>query len=373
MRIAVNTQLLLPGKLEGIGWFSYETLNRITAAHPEHEFVFIFDRPFDQQFIFSENIIPYYTYIPSRHPALWYTRFEHVLPGILKKFNADLFFSPDGWTSLRAKIRKVTVIHDLNFEQYPEDLPYWTRKYYKHYFPRFARASDRLITVSNFSKQDIVSRYHVDPDIIDVAYNGVSGFFHPLAESEIMQVRQELTNGENFFVYIGSLHPRKNIPRLFQAFDQFCEKCETPWCLVMVGEKMWKFPEMDKVLREMKFAHKVKFAGRLSGESANRVVASANALTYVSKFEGFGIPIIEAMCCDVPVITSNCTSMPEVAGDAALICDPFSVSSISDAMLQLAENQQLQQSLVEKGRGRRNEFSWDKTANAVWDSICKVL
>ena len=99
MRIAVNTRLLLKDKLEGIGWFTFETLKRITKNHPEHEFIFLFDRPYDKEFIFSENIIPVVIQPPARHPFLWYLFFEWSIPAALKKYKADIFISPDGWLS----------------------------------------------------------------------------------------------------------------------------------------------------------------------------------------------------------------------------------------------------------------------------------
>ena len=119
MKIAVNTRLLLKDKLEGIGWFSYETLKRITTQHPEHQFYFIFDRPFTDEFIFSYNIEPVVIGPPARHPVLWYYWFEFRLPGLLKKINPDIFLSPDGYLSLKSHFKSIAVIHDLNFIHYP--------------------------------------------------------------------------------------------------------------------------------------------------------------------------------------------------------------------------------------------------------------
>src|SRR6056297_1477961 len=154
MNIAVNTRLLIEGKLEGIGWFTLETLKRITNNHPEHQFIFIFDRPWNENYIFSENVTPVVVGPPTRHPFLWYVWFEYQIPRILKKYNADVFLSPDGYLSLSTKVPQLAVIHDINFVHRPKDLPWLKAKYYNHYFKKFARVARRIATVSYYSKED---------------------------------------------------------------------------------------------------------------------------------------------------------------------------------------------------------------------------
>ena len=183
MVIAVNTRLLLKDKLEGIGRFTCETLRIITKKHPEHQFVFIFDRKFSPEFIFSNNITPVVAFPQARHPILWYGFFEWGIPPVLKKHNADLFLSPDGWLSLRSKTRSMAVIHDLNFFHFPEFIPWHIMQYYSYYFPRFVQKADRIATVSEFTRSDIVSRFHYDPSKIDVVYNGANDIFKPIDET----------------------------------------------------------------------------------------------------------------------------------------------------------------------------------------------
>ena len=373
MKIAVNTRLLVKNKLEGIGWFTYETLKRITTQHPEHEFYFIFDRKYSNDFIFSDNITPIELFPQARHPVLYYLWFEHSMPHLLKKLKPDLFLSPDGYLSLKSKIKSLVVFHDLNFEHYPEDIPWLERKNYKHFFPKYAKKADRIATVSEYSKQDIVEQYKVLPDKIDVVYNGANESFIPVNESEKIETKQEFSKGASYFVYIGSLNPRKNLINLFKAFDKYKSENPSPVKLLIVGEKMWSTSEIKKTLNEMKFKDEVIFTGRLKVDKLHKVLASALALTYVSYFEGFGIPIVEAFRCDVPVITSNVTSMPEISGDAALLVDPFSIDSIAAAMKTIAENEELKNNLIEKGRQRRKEFTWQKSADNLWKAIEKTV
>jgi len=373
LKIAVNTRLLLKNSLEGIGWFTFETMKRITRSQPEHEFYFLFDRKYSNEFIFSDNITPVVIHPQARHPILFYTWFEHSIPNALKKIKPDLFISPDAYCSLRAKTKTLIVIHDINFEHYPEHLPWLIRKYYRFYTPRFAKRADRIVTVSNFSKNDIVSQYQVNPDKIDVVYNGVNEKYKPINDSEKIAVKTEFSEGRDFFIFIGALNPRKNLTNLFRAFDIFKRENETKHKLVVVGEKMYWPGDIKATFDKMDHKNDVLFTGRLGIDKLTKLVASAEALTFVSYFEGFGIPIVEAFKAGTPVITSNVSSMPEVAGDAAIITDPFNPDEIAKAMRAIITNTKLRSQLIEKGKLRAQLFSWDKTANDLWHSVLKTV
>lgn len=374
MKIAVNTRLLLKDKLEGIGWFTYETLSRIAKNHPEHEFIFIFDRPFHKEFIFSSNVHPVVAGPPARHPFLFLIWFEFVVPNILKKYKADIFLSPDGYLSLSTKTPSVNVIHDLNFEHYPKDLRFFSRNYYKLMFPVFARKSCRIVTVSNYSAKDIANQYKINKNKIDVAYNGANDIFTPSDSDEQEQSIQEFTSGKPYLLYVGALNPRKNIINMLKAFDHYKkERPEDDIKLLVVGEKMWWNKAMDKTFRQMEYNDEVIFSGRMSPRQLRRAYGAAEALLYVSYFEGFGIPIIEAYRCHVPVITSNVTSMPEIAGDGALLVNPFDYKDISGAINRLRQEFDLKEQLIKAGAERANTFSWDKTASLLWDSIQKAI
>jgi glycosyltransferase involved in cell wall biosynthesis len=372
MEIVVNTRLLLKNKLEGIGWFSFETLKRITVAHPEHHFIFLFDRDFDDEFLFSDNVTPLILSPQARHPFLFYWWFEFSVAGILNKLKPDLFISPDGYLSLNAKCKQLAVIHDLNFEHYPKDLAFLVRKYYKFFFPRFAKKATRIATVSEFSRQDIVNTYGINNNLIDVVYNGCNTSFVPVSNEVKKATKEKYSANNDYFLFVGALHPRKNISRLFEAFDKFRNETSSEVKLVIVGEKYYWTNEIKKTFLNLKNKKDVIFTGRLASDELKKVIASALALTYVPYFEGFGIPILEAMNCDTPVITSNITSMPEVAADAALLVDPFSVSSIADGMKRIHSDENFRNELIEKGRKRKLDFSWDKTADLLWKSVIKA-
>lgn len=372
MKIVVNTRLLIKNKLEGIGRFSFETLKRICVNHPEHQFFFVFDRPFDDEFIFSDNVIPLVTGPPARHPVLFYLWFEYSIPKILKKYQADIFLSPDGYLSLRSKTPQLGIMHDLNFEHYPKDLPPIITKYYRHFFPRFAKKSTRICTVSEFSKNDIVEKYDIDPGKIDVIFNGVGEYFSPNREfAETMKIK--ITGGCEYFIFFGALLPRKNLKNLFLAFNIFKKSTDTNHKLVIAGARKWWTREMEKTFSELEYKDDIIFTGRLPDKELSGLLCGATALTYVSLFEGFGLPILEAFSCQTPVITSNVTAMPEVAADAALLTDPHSPQSIAEAMIKLVSESGLKEELVLKGKVRLKNFSWDLTSDKLWDSIEKTV
>lgn len=373
MKILVNTRLLLKDRLDGIGWFTYESLKRIVVQHPEHQFYFVFDRPWHPTFIMGKNVEPIILSPPTRHPILFYIWFELRLPSLIKRIKPDLFVSTDGFISLRSSVKTLNVIHDLNFEHNPEDMPWPYRCYYRFFFKRFAHRSQRICTVSEFSKSDISKTYGINPDRIDVVYNGANERFVPVSTETITKTRLQFADGCPYFLFVGTLHPRKNLVNLFKAFDYFCQNTGNEVKLLIVGNRKWWTNEIEQTYNGMKYKQQVVFTGRLSTEKLHHVIGSAMAVTYVSLFEGFGIPILEAFYCDVPVITSNITSMPEIAGDAALLVDPLDYVQIGEAMLKLNANQNLRQALIEKGRIQRTKFNWQHTADLLWDSIHKTI
>ncbi len=334
-KIAVNTRFLIKNKLEGIGLFTAESLKIISRAHPEIEFWFLFDRPYDEEFIFAPNVKPVVLFPPARHPFLWYWWFEISVSSWLNKNKPDLFLSTDGYACLGTSVNQVVVMHDLAFEHFKDQVGGLTVMYYKYFIPRFAQKATRIATVSEFSKSDIVKQYGIAPGKIDVVYNGVKDVYRILDEEEKQQTRQRYTEGKDYFIYVGSIHPRKKCGQFVRAFEQFKNDTGSDMQLLLAGRKAWDFEEAENVYAGMNFKMDVKFLGHVPPEDLGALMGSAYALVYVSLFEGFGIPLIEAMGCGIPVITSNVTSMPEVSGNATLPADPYSVDSIAMAMTRI--------------------------------------
>ncbi len=369
MKIAVNTRLLLKGKLEGIGWFTYETLKRITSQHPEHEFYFIFDREYDKDFIFAPNVKPIVLAPPTRHPFLWILWFEYRIPKLLKKIGADIFLSTDGYISLRTNIPQVDVIHDINFVHNPKQLPWLTSWYYNKYFVKFAKKATHIGTVSEFSKNDICTTYGIDSEKVTVCYNGSNEQYKPISEDEKKVIRDKYSKGKKYFVFVGALSPRKNVDGLLRSFEIFKERYNIDFKLLIVGGTLHKTGEIEKVYSEMKHKTDVIFTGRLETDELCKVVAASESLVYIPHFEGFGIPLLEAMYAETAILSGNTTSLPEVVGDAALICSPSDYEKVAENMNHIATNEELRNSLIEKGRLQRQKFSWQLTSERLWNCI----
>ncbi len=373
MQIVVNTRLLLKGKLEGIGWFTYQTLKRITHAHPHVHFVFIFDRDFDEEFIFSENVTPLIVAPQARHPFLYYLFFQHSVKAVLNKLKPALFLSPDGFLSLNANCKQLPVIHDINFLHHPADSKWLTSKYYNYYFPKFARAATRIATVSEYSKNDIANNYNVPRSIIDVVYNGINEEFKALSAEEIIATRRKYSRGQAYYLHVGALHPRKNVTQLIHAFNIYKAKTGSKKKLLLAGPAFWGMDTINAAVQSSAYREDIVFTGRLEAAELALVMGAAAAFCMVSYYEGFGIPLIEAMAAGVPIICSTASCLPEIAGDAALFADPNSAESIANQMLALEADSQLAAELIKKGNERRLKFSWDQSATLLWQSIEKAI
>ena len=371
MKIAVNTRLLLKNKLEGIGWFTFEVLKRMVKSHPEVEFLFLFDRPFCKEFIFESNVKGIVVFPQARHPFLYHWWFEYSLPKVMKKENVDVFFSPEGFVSLRSKIPSINVIHDIIFEHQAKGVKPFDRRFFQKYFPKYGRKAQTIITVSKFSKDDIIKTYKLPKDKIVVVYNGVGDQYKKVSNETKNEIKRRYTNGNSFFLFVGSLQPRKNISGLMKAFDEYKNSVSSndTMKLLLVGNRHFWTSDMEKAYAEMKFKMDVIFAGRVNGDDLVDIYGATEALVYVPLIEGFGLPIVEGFKSEVPVITSNITSMPEVAGEAALLVDPYDYHDISKAMISIVSDIELRKKMILKGIEQAKLFSWDNSAKAIWSEI----
>lgn len=356
-----------------MGWFANQTLKHITQKHKDVHFVFLFDRPFDEEFIFSDNITPLVVGPQARHPFLYYAWFHVSVKNLLNKLQPDLFLSPDGFLSPDAKCKQLPVIHDINFLHHPKDSKWLTSKYYNRYFPRYARLASRIATVSEYSKKDISENYKIDANKIDVVYNGINEFFKPLDDAQKSLAKKKFSNGCEYFVYVGSINPRKNIYTLIKAFSEFKKEKQSKVKLVIAGSAAWGMGDLYEKIKGMGVEGEVLFTNRLNNEDMAQAVGGAMALTFIPYYEGFGIPLVEAMAAEIPIITSNVTSLPEIAGEAALLVNPREITEVKNAMLQIYSDEQLRHSLVEKGKTQRQKFSWERSGDLLWESIQKTI
>jgi glycosyltransferase involved in cell wall biosynthesis len=373
MRIAVNTRFLLADNMEGYGYFIAETFKHITKNHPEHQFIFLFDRPFDKRFLLSGNIIPVVTGPAARHPLLWKFWYDIKVTAALKKHKADVFVSPDGFCSLTTSVPQCVAVHDLSFLHFPSHIKKSHLLFYKRYTPKFLAKAKTIITVSDFSKEDIVKHYKTPEEKINVVYSAAKEIFKPVAEKVKEEVKNKYTEGKEYFIYIGAIHPRKNLLNILKAFSLFKKRQQSNFKLIIAGRLAWKNDTLAENLKTYKYKGDVIMTGYVAETELVNLLASAYCLVYPSLYEGFGVPPLEAMQCNVPVITSQSSSMQEICGDAALYADPQNYTDIADKMMQVYKDETLRNELIKKGRDMCKKYSWDKTAELLWQTIIKTV
>ena len=368
MKIAINTRFLLKNKIEGIGMFTQEIFKRVVQLMPEHEFYFLFDRAYDESFVFAKNVIPITISPPARHPVLWYIWFEHAIPKVLKKHHIDLFISPDGFGSLSTIVPQIVTIHDLGFEHYPEHTPFLVRHFYQYFTPKYCQKASKLIAVSNATKQDIISKYGVDENKISIVFNGFEDCRYIINNEQAQSlsiIDKRISDKTPYFIFIGAVHPRKNVLNLLKAFELFKQTFTLNYQLLIVGRNAWMNAELETYYQQMKYKNDVIWIENIERVDLLQLLQNAFALCYPSWFEGFGIPIIEAMSLGVPVITSNTSSMAEIAANAGIMVAPDNIQEIATAMHLLTSDNALRQDLIDKGKIRAKEFDWNKSALQV--------
>ncbi len=369
MKIAVNTRFLLPDQLEGFGWYTHEIMRRMVLRHPEDTFIFLFDRAYDPRFVYASNVKPIVVPPQARHPVLFRIWFDWMLPRVLRRERAEVFFSPDSMCSLSSKVPTVMTCHDLVPLHFPGQVAARHRRFLLRFLPRFLRRANHVLTVSEYVRQDIVQTCGIDAAKITTIHNGCRDIFKPLQEMEKQQIRNDFSDGKAFFFYTGAIHPRKNIPRLIRAFDQFKKQTGAPVLLLLAGRFAWQTGEVRAAYEQVQSRADIRLLGYVPETDLARLMASALALTYVSLSEGFGLPVLEAMYCDTPVVAARAGSLPEVAGTAALYVDPLSESSIAAALEKIYAEPAYAQSLVEAGRQQRGQFSWALAAEQIYERL----
>ena len=293
------------------------------------------------------------------------------LPQAAKRANIDILHMPANIIPLKSGIPTVVTILDTIVLQNPENFTWWFRNYAKFFLPRAAKTADRIVTISENSKEALIRFLKVPAEKISVTYLAASSEFRPASEQERDAIRHKYRLGR-YILTIGTLEPRKNIVRVLRAFSKLLK--EDPGLeLVHAGPRGWMFESALKEVSRLQIENSVKFLGLVPLSDLPYLYSAAEIFVYPSLYEGFGLPVLEAMSCACPVVTSNTSSIPEITGESAELVDPYSEEDIFNAMQRLREDPQRAHRNVELGLGRANLFSWQRCAAETFRVYEEVL
>ena len=297
------------------------------------------------------------------------------VPRAAARAKADLLHEPHYVLPPLTRCRTVVTIHDCIHLRFPEYLPSRAAFAYAHTMIRLAaRKADRVLTVSDASKRDILHYTGVAPEKVVVVYNGLDARFAAAPDAEAMdRVRQRFQLDHPFVLYVGNIKPHKNLERLIAAFASMRADGPEGLKLVVIGDETSKHPALRQAVHRHRLDKHVRFFGFQPAMTLVTFYRLARAFVFPSLYEGFGLPPLEAMANETPVVTSNLSSLPEVAGDAALLVDPYDVTAIAEGIRRAVTDEPLRQQLIAKGRIRAKEFSWARAASQTLDVYREVL
>lgn len=290
---------------------------------------------------------------------------QAALPLLARQARLDLLHGAVNVNPALSPCPTVVTVHDLSFMRYPQAFPPMQRAYLHSQVRRSVRAARRVIAVSQATRQDVIDLFGAPPDRIDVVYNGVDASFCPAPAGEVEAFRRRAGLPDRFILHLGTLEPRKNLVRLVQAFAQVRgQDAGRPAVkLVLAGGKGWDYDAIFAEVARQGLEQEVLFPGYVPDEELAWWYRAAALFVYPSLLEGFGLPVLEAMACGAPVVTSNLSSLPEVAGDAALLVDPTSVDALAAALLRLLAGADLARELRSRGLAQAARFPWSRTAH----------
>lgn len=301
--------------------------------------------------------------VMESHRKLWWDFV--LLPRMLRRLRIEIAIFPKNVIPLYTGCTNYVVIHDLAYFLPELDAyPWLDTMYMRTFLPRSARRADGVFAVSENTKRDVVRFTGCDPAKITVTYEAADPAYAPVRDPQRLRiVRGKYNLPASFVLYTGSLSPRKNLVRLLKAFARICG--ELPHRLVLTGSKSWKDRAVYEMVDTLQLRSRIAQVGYVEEEDMPALYTLAGAYVYPSLYEGFGLPLLEAMQCGCPVVASNASSVPEVAGDAAILVDPCDVEAMADAIKEVLTDPSRRKTLVAAGFHRASLFSWRRCAETM--------
>ena len=363
MLIAIDASRANKKNKTGVEWYSYYLIEEFKKLDRDNHYFLYTDKPLEGDLgkmpeNFEEKVLKW----PL--PRFW-TVGRLTLQMIFGK-RPDVLFVPAHTLPLIVPKRAVVTIHDIGFEHFPEAYHWADKLYHKLIIKIIKPLASKILTVSNYSKKDIVKTYRINEDKVDVVFNGYDNERYKVLPEQPRLVE------DPYMLFIGRLELKKNIPRLVEAFGKFKQRNpDSKHKLVLIGTKGLTFPLVEKQIEKFNLADEIIMPGWVEDDDLPKYLNQAELFVFPSLFEGFGIPVIEAMACGCPVICSNTTSLPEAAGFAAQMFDPEQVHEIVGAMEKVLLDSNFSADLKMKGLNQVEKFSWRKCATETLAHLVK--
>ncbi len=361
MKIAINGTYIQE-QASGLGVVTSNLINKLIDDEQELDFTLYSHANFlksqypDSIISVTDSISPDRGFSGHIKRLLWY---QTKLNWQLKNNSLDLFYSPASEGMLFPSVPQIITVHDLIPLKYPEVSPKW-KYYYLYILPIILKHSQKIISISEHTKKDLIETYNLDPKSIEVVYNGFDrNLFFPQQNTEILK-KYSL---DKYLLYVGDMRFYKNLDRTLAAFDRLpCKDYQ----FVITGKKDdFFYPQLKEKTERLSAKDRIIFLDYVPTADLPRLYSMAQCLVFASLYEGFGLPVLEAMACGCPVITSNVTSLPEVGGDSVFYVDPYDVENIARGMYRILTDNNLHSDLCDRGQERAKLFSWDKTAEGI--------
>jgi glycosyltransferase involved in cell wall biosynthesis len=372
MKIGIEAQRIFRKKKHGMDMVALELIRNLQQIDKENEYV-IFIKPDEDNTVIKETANFKIVELQGGTYPFW----EQVaLPKAAAKYGCQILHCTSNTAPLFCKIPLVITLHDIIYmESSAMDIIRSSGSNYQKFgniyrrliVPKLVRKSKKIITVSNFEKDCIGKFFGMQNDSrLTTVYNGVSEYFQPVTDAGILKaVKEKYKLPDNYVFFLGNTHPKKNTKGTLAAFSQFLKQTGSDMKLVMID---YDKTELEKLLQEIGDAElitKIVLTGYIVNQDLPAIYAQSQLFLYPSLRESFGIPLIEAMACGVPVITSNTSSMPEIAGDAAILIDPYKPEEITAAMIKVFNDNNLRAAMIKDGIVQAAKFSWKAMAQDV--------
>lgn len=360
MKIAINTLAVTPDR-SGAKTYPVNLVRNIADIDNTNTYFLILNKMNEHMFPINKSNFHRVVFPLTSDNKLLRILLEQILiPIYIKKYKIDVLFSPGNITTIFSGCKKIVTINDIGYKEIPGLLSKQRIFYYSTFLPVSVKKSDFIITISKSIRNKISHEFKTINKNIKVIYHGIdlSGF----SDRESRRIN-DLEGSEKFIFFLSTLHKHKNPDKLIESFAILKSKYNIPHKLVIAGRDPGnRIKELSRLCESLAIKKEVIFTGRLDFKGILWCYQNADVFVFPSSHEGFGLPVLEAMACGTPVVASNRMSVPEVAGDAALIVDPDNIEEMAEAIYRVIRDEKLRESLIRKGYERVREFSWEKTA-----------